>query len=142
MLPNPCTEKPSRTTNNETAHRLILHFIYARTNRPAAAKPLLLEVIDSAPVDGAAYATLRKILFDEGANQKAQQLLERAIQLEPENVDAILSLAEAMLKLAKNPELRLQMGQNGRKKVLREFDEKIVIQKTVEIYKKAGSQFF
>ena len=97
MLPNPCTEKPSRTTNNETAHRLILHFIYARTNRPAAAKPLLLEVIDSAPVDGAAYATLRKILFDEGANQKTRQLLERAIQLEPENVDAILSLAEAML---------------------------------------------
>lgn len=52
------------------------------------------------------------------------------------------SLAEAMFKLAKDPELRLQMGQNGRKKVLREFDDKIVIKKTMEIYKKVGSQFF
>jgi glycosyltransferase involved in cell wall biosynthesis len=46
-----------------------------------------------------------------------------------------------MLKLAKDPGLRLQMGQNGRKKVLREFDDKIVIKKTIEIYKKVGSQF-
>jgi len=52
------------------------------------------------------------------------------------------SLAEAMFKLAKDPGLRLQMGQNGRKKVLREFDDKIVIKKTMEIYKKVGSQFF
>jgi len=52
------------------------------------------------------------------------------------------SLAEAMFKLAKDPGLRLQMGQNGRKKVLREFDDKIVIKKTIEVYKKAGSQFF
>jgi len=52
------------------------------------------------------------------------------------------SLAESMLKLANEPELRLQMGRNGRKKVLREFDEKIVIQKTMEIYKKVKSQFF
>jgi len=85
--------------NNEQRNSASFNLtLYIRpNNRPAAAKPLLLEVIDSAPVDGAAYATLRKILFDEGANQKAQQLLERAIQLEPENVDAILSLAEAML---------------------------------------------
>jgi glycosyltransferase involved in cell wall biosynthesis len=51
------------------------------------------------------------------------------------------SLAESMLKLAKDPELRLQMGQNGRKKVLREFDDKIVIQKTIEVYKKVWTQF-
>ena len=57
----------------------------------------------------------------------------------PKNVN---SLAESMLKLAKDPGLRLQMGQNGRKKVLREFDERIVIRKTMEIYKKVGSQFF
>jgi glycosyltransferase involved in cell wall biosynthesis len=44
--------------------------------------------------------------------------------------------------LAKDPELRLQMGQNGRKKVLREFDDKIVIKKTMEIYKEVESQFF
>ncbi len=50
------------------------------------------------------------------------------------------SLADAMLKLAKNHELRYQMGRNGRKKVLEEFDEKIVIQKTLEVYKKAGLQ--
>jgi len=54
----------------------------------------------------------------------------------------VSSLAEAMLKLAKDPGLRLQMGQNGRKKVLREFDDKIVIKKTIEVYKKMGSQFF
>jgi glycosyltransferase involved in cell wall biosynthesis len=52
------------------------------------------------------------------------------------------TLAEAMFKLAKDPELRIQMGQNGRKKVLREFDDRIVIKKTLEIYKKVGSQFF
>ena len=51
-------------------------------------------------------------------------------------------IGEAMLKLAKDPGLRLQMGQNGRKKVLREFGDKIVIKKTMEIYKKVGSQFF
>jgi hypothetical protein len=38
--------------------------------------------------------------------------------------------------LAKDPGLRLQMGQNGRKKVLREFDDKIVIKKTMEIIKR------
>jgi glycosyltransferase involved in cell wall biosynthesis len=47
-----------------------------------------------------------------------------------------------MLKLAKDPGLRLQMGQNGRKKVLREFDDKIIIQKTIEVYKKVAPQFF
>jgi glycosyltransferase involved in cell wall biosynthesis len=52
------------------------------------------------------------------------------------------SLVEAMLKLAKDPGLRFQMGQNGRKKVLKEFDEKIVIKKTIEVYKKVGPQFF
>lgn len=48
------------------------------------------------------------------------------------------SLAKAMLKLAKDPELRYQMGQNGRKKVLEEFDDAIIIEKTLEVYKKAG----
>jgi glycosyltransferase involved in cell wall biosynthesis len=57
----------------------------------------------------------------------------------PKDVNA---LVEAMIKLAKDPELRIQMGQNGRKKVLREFDEKIVIQETIEVYKKVGPQFF
>lgn len=55
----------------------------------------------------------------------------------PNDVNALI---DAMLKLANNPEMRYQMGQNGRKKVLEEFDEKIVIQKTLEIYKKAGLQ--
>lgn len=56
----------------------------------------------------------------------------------PNDVNALI---DAMLKLANNPELRYQMGQKGRKKVLEEFDEKIVIQKTLEVYKKVGLQF-
>jgi glycosyltransferase involved in cell wall biosynthesis len=51
----------------------------------------------------------------------------------------VISLADAMLALSEDHELRYQMGRNGRKKVLEEFDEKIVIRKTLDVYKKAES---
>ncbi|HUU39523.1 MAG TPA: glycosyltransferase family 4 protein [Desulfatiglandales bacterium] len=46
------------------------------------------------------------------------------------------SLARAMERMINNPEMRKRMGKAGRKKVEREFDEKIVIQKILEVYDK------
>jgi glycosyltransferase involved in cell wall biosynthesis len=43
-------------------------------------------------------------------------------------------LSRAMIKLIENPELRLKMGQAGRLRMLREFDEKAVIQETINQY--------
>ena len=50
----------------------------------------------------------------------------------------VRSLVTAMLTLAKDSELRFRLGKNGRKKVLEDFDEKIVILKTLEVYRKSG----
>jgi glycosyltransferase involved in cell wall biosynthesis len=46
------------------------------------------------------------------------------------------SLARAMERMINDPEMRKRMGKAGRKKVEREFDEKIVIQKTLDVYNK------
>ncbi|BBO73551.1 glycosyl transferase family 1 [Desulfosarcina widdelii] len=43
-------------------------------------------------------------------------------------------LAEAIRKILQNPEMGRQMGVAGRKKIKSEFDEKIVIDKTSQIY--------
>jgi N,N'-diacetylbacillosaminyl-diphospho-undecaprenol alpha-1,3-N-acetylgalactosaminyltransferase len=44
------------------------------------------------------------------------------------------ALASAIGKLLENEELRIRMGGYGREKVLREFDEKIVVRQTLELY--------
>ena len=44
------------------------------------------------------------------------------------------ALASAMLKLARDPELRLKMGRAGRKKMVAQFDEAIVLDKIVAVY--------
>jgi len=94
---------------------------------------------------------LPKVLLEAASCERAivatdvpgcREIVEHGINgllVPPKDVN---SLAESMLKLARDPGLRLQMGRNGRKKVLREFDEEVVIKKTMEIYKKMGSQFF
>jgi glycosyltransferase involved in cell wall biosynthesis len=46
------------------------------------------------------------------------------------------ALARAMERMINDPEMRKRMGKAGRKKVEREFDEKIVIQKILEVYNK------
>lgn len=46
------------------------------------------------------------------------------------------SLAEALLILVKDPELRCKYGQNGRKRVEAEFDEKLVFQRIMHGYSK------
>lgn len=45
------------------------------------------------------------------------------------------ALAEAIKYLVDNPEERVRMGLAGRKKVLEEFDERIVIQSTLGVYR-------
>lgn len=47
-------------------------------------------------------------------------------------------LASAIEKLLENSELRYSMGAAGREKVSQEFDVKMVIQKTLEVYKQMG----
>ena len=45
------------------------------------------------------------------------------------------ALAETIKYLVEHPEERVRMGQAGRKKVLEEFDERIVIQSTLDVYR-------
>lgn len=47
-------------------------------------------------------------------------------------------LADAIEALIENPELRHQMGIAGRKKVAEEFDVKMVVNRTLAVYEKAG----
>ena len=44
------------------------------------------------------------------------------------------ALARSMIRMIENPEMRQRMGKAGREKVLREFDERIVIEKILKIY--------
>jgi N,N'-diacetylbacillosaminyl-diphospho-undecaprenol alpha-1,3-N-acetylgalactosaminyltransferase len=44
------------------------------------------------------------------------------------------ALARAMERMINDPEMRKRMGKAGRKKVEREFDEKIVIKKILKTY--------
>jgi glycosyltransferase involved in cell wall biosynthesis len=46
------------------------------------------------------------------------------------------ALAAAMLRLASDPQVRNAMGEAGRAKMLREFDERLVIQKIKQVYAK------
>ena len=46
----------------------------------------------------------------------------------------VKTLADAILELSNSTELRRQMGQAGRRKMEREYDERIVIDKTVAVY--------
>ena len=50
------------------------------------------------------------------------------------------SLADALLKLIDDPELRVQMGNAGRQKAVGQFDEKIVIERTLSVYDKLLGQ--
>lgn len=45
-------------------------------------------------------------------------------------------LSEAIVKLVENLELRQRFGMAGRQKILQQFDDKIVINKTMEVYEK------
>jgi glycosyltransferase involved in cell wall biosynthesis len=47
--------------------------------------------------------------------------------------DAV-ALSQAMLRMIKNPKMRRSMGRAGRRKMLCEFDEKIVIDETLKVY--------
>lgn len=56
---------------------------------------------------------------------------DNGILIPEKNCDA---LANAIILLLKNPNLRDLYGNNGRKLVLKEFSEEIVIEKTLEVY--------
>ena len=45
-----------------------------------------------------------------------------------------MALSQALYRLSLDAGLRHRMGQAGRDKVLKEFDENIVIEKTLEVY--------
>jgi glycosyltransferase involved in cell wall biosynthesis len=44
------------------------------------------------------------------------------------------ALSNALLRLIKNPELRVAMGHRGRKIVLKEFSSDKIISKTLDLY--------
>jgi glycosyltransferase involved in cell wall biosynthesis len=44
------------------------------------------------------------------------------------------ALAQAMVRLVEHPAMRERMGKAGREKMKREFDERIVIEKTLQVY--------
>jgi glycosyltransferase involved in cell wall biosynthesis len=48
------------------------------------------------------------------------------------------ALANAIIELARDPERRARMGAEGRRKVLREFDERLVIESAIRAYGKAA----
>jgi glycosyltransferase involved in cell wall biosynthesis len=48
------------------------------------------------------------------------------------------ALADAIERLLENPELRREMGQEGRKRVIREFDDRAVAQQTWNVYQGLG----
>jgi glycosyltransferase involved in cell wall biosynthesis len=45
------------------------------------------------------------------------------------------ALAQAMMRMIGEPKMRQRMGKTGREKVLREFDERVVIEKILKIYR-------
>ena len=45
-----------------------------------------------------------------------------------------VALASAIEKLINNEELRVRMGKYGREKVLREFDERVIVNKMLSLY--------
>jgi glycosyltransferase involved in cell wall biosynthesis len=49
------------------------------------------------------------------------------------------SLIKAMLALSKNKAWRETMGQAGRKRVTQFFDDRLIIQQTIEVYRQTGS---
>ncbi|MFV9510480.1 glycosyltransferase family 4 protein [Tepidibacillus sp. LV47] len=66
------------------------------------------------------------ILAVEG---EAQRLIERSgggICVEPENAKEV---AEAVLRLAKNPELKKQLGKNGRRFVKEYYDREVIVER-------------
>ena len=50
----------------------------------------------------------------------------------------VIPLACAMMRLAKNRRLRIQMGKDGRKKILKHFDVRKVTEKTLDVYEKVN----
>jgi N,N'-diacetylbacillosaminyl-diphospho-undecaprenol alpha-1,3-N-acetylgalactosaminyltransferase len=49
-------------------------------------------------------------------------------------VKDVKALAQAMVCLINNPDMRKRMGKAGREKMEREFDERIVLEKTLQVY--------
>jgi glycosyltransferase involved in cell wall biosynthesis len=49
-----------------------------------------------------------------------------------------VALADAIHFMLRNADLRLKMGVAGREKILREFDERIVLSKTLQVYRELG----
>lgn len=50
------------------------------------------------------------------------------------------ALADAMKEMIKHPEMRSRMGREGRRRVKEQFDEKIVLEKILEIYSRRRPQ--
>jgi len=70
--------------------------------------------------------------FEIWRNREVVEDGYNGLLIEPKNPRA---LAEAILYIFSNPVVQKKMGAHGRKKAIAEFDEKIVLSKTLEIYR-------
>jgi len=67
---------------------------------------------------------LKEIIIPEGPNQCG-------FHMNPRNPNEI---ASAIIDILQNPDLRIRLGQNGRRRILESFDWRFAAKKTLEIY--------
>jgi len=133
------TEKPRL---QEKAQQNQLDNIFFHPSQPAARMPQILSVMDVVLITLKRHAlfrgTLPSKLFEamgagipvvaamEGEAQAVIEKSNSGICVEPENVT---SIAEAVLRLYRDPELRRRLGENGRDYVARHYNRKKIAEK-------------
>jgi glycosyltransferase involved in cell wall biosynthesis len=58
----------------------------------------------------------------------------------PSKSQAAKALAEAIKRLLQNPDERLRMGARGRERAEKEFNQEIIIQQTLDVYREIISK--
>lgn len=81
-------------------------------------------------------ASLPCVTTDVPGCREAVQDQENGLLVPPRDAEA---LAQALHKLIQNQEMRVQMGRNGRFKVLNDFSSSIICKKNLEVYEKLMS---
>ena len=77
---------------------------YDRTFQPDLADSEFRRAISEAPEDSAAYANYGIFLLERNRVQDALQQFQRAISLNPENVQGFLGMAEALQRAGRKRE--------------------------------------
>jgi glycosyltransferase involved in cell wall biosynthesis len=97
-----------------------------------------IEASQSGVIPLAYYHAKPVIATTVGALPNVVEHNETGLLVPPRNAEA---LAQAILNLLRNAELRKTMGQAGREKLKRESDPEVVVRQTLDVYRKAISGF-